>query len=327
MTSKPHADQAKAASESRRQRVLVLGGTGMLGHKLAQALVRDSDRELGESFEVAVTTRWPASAFEGHSVLGTTERFGEVRAEDFASVIRAVADFRPEAVINAIGLVKQDPRARDPLGAIRVNALFPHRLAQLCRAVGTRLIHFSTDCVFSGRRGHYRESDPPDPEDLYGRSKLLGEVDEDGCLTLRTSIVGRELSGGRGLLEWFLSQAEAGRVHGYTRAVFSGLTTGALAERVVHILRRHPDLSGIWHVASDPVSKHELLCRFRDAFDLRIEIEPDEVVVCDRSLDPGRFEEATGLPRPSWDKMIEDLLRDPTPYPEIRQREQRSGEM
>lgn len=317
MSSKSH--QAKSAPESLHLRLLVLGGTGMLGHKLAQVLVRDPEGDSRESFEVAVTTRGPASDFEGHPVLGAMERLGEVRAEDFASVTRAVADFRPDAVVNAIGLVKQDPRARDPLEAIRVNALFPHRLAQLCRAVGARLIHFSTDCVFSGRRGHYRESDPPDPQDLYGRSKLLGEVDESGCLTLRTSIVGRELRGGRGLLEWFLSQAEAERVHGYTRAVFSGLTTRAVAERVVHILRRHPDLSGVWHVASDPVSKHELLCRLRDAFDLRIEIEPDERVVCDRSLDPGRFEEATGLPRPTWDEMIEDLRRDPTPYPEIRQ--------
>jgi len=327
MSSKSQADQANSAPESLHLRVLVLGGTGMLGHKLAQVLLRNCERDSRESFDVAVTTRGPASAFEGHPVLGTMQRLGGVRAEDLDSVTRAVADFRPDAVLNAIGLVKQDPRARDPLEAIRVNALFPHRLAQLCRASGARLIHFSTDCVFSGRRGHYRESDPPDPRDLYGRAKLLGEVDEEGCLTLRTSIVGRELRGGRGLLEWFLSHAEAERVHGYTRAVFSGLTTRALAERVVHLLRRHPALSGVWHVASEPVSKHELLCRFRDAFDLRIEIEPDERVVCDRSLDARRIEAATGLPRPTWDEMIEDLRRDPTPYAEIRQREQRPDEM
>lgn len=295
-------------------RVLVLGGTGMLGHKLAQVLQRERPLDL----TVAVTTRCAASELEKHPILGSLDVWGGVRAEDFDSVTRAVGEFRPTAVLNAIGLVKQDPKARDPLPALRVNAVFPHRLAALCRACGVRLVHFSTDCVFSGRQGGYRESDPPDPEDLYGRAKLLGEVDGEGCLTLRTSIVGRELRGRRGLLEWFLSQAGTPRVSGYARAVFSGLTTLALAERVGRLLREHPRLSGVWHVASEPVSKLDLLQRFRELYGLDVEIEPDDRVRCNRSLDSRAFEQATGLPRPTWDEMIEGLHRDPTPYSEIR---------
>jgi len=238
-----------------------------------------------------------------------------VSAESFDSVESAVAARDPDVVVNCIGIVKQAAEARDPLVSITVNSLFPHRLAQLCRARGARLIHVSTDCIFSGRDGMYGENDIPDPVDLYGRSKLLGEVD-DGCLTIRTSIIGRELSGAGGLLEWFLAQH--GSVRGFRRAIFSGLTTEALAELLATLICEHRELNGIRHVASAPISKHDLLGMLREAYGLDVRIVADDEMICDRSLDGTKLERETGLRAPSWAQMIAALAADETPYEQLR---------
>lgn len=294
------------------KKILVLGGTGMLGHQLA--------REMNERFEVAVTTRGSASAWDDHPVLGPFERLGEVRVECLDSVLDALGRVEPDVVINAVGLIKQDPRGDDPLAAIEINAAFPHRLACLCRLSGTHLVHIGTDCVFSGRRGGYTEDDLPDPPDLYGRTKLLGEVGGPGCLTLRTSLVGRELRNSReprGLVEWFLSQ-ECGAVRGYTQAVFSGFVTRTFARCLAELLTERPDLEGVWHMAAEPIAKYDLLLRLRDAFGLDVEIEPDDRVVIDRSLDASKLRTETGFEPPSWDDMIQDLHDDPIPYETLR---------
>lgn len=290
-------------------RILILGGTGMLGHRLWLACRGRHD--------AYVTVRrglppGPASAlFERDRVITG------VAAEDFDSVVGALARTRPDVVINCIGIVKQRREASDAVASLTVNALFPHQLARLCQIGGIRLIHLSTDCVFSGRRGMYADDDIADAEDLYGRSKLLGEVGEEHCLTLRTSIIGRELAGSQGLVEWFLDQR--GRtIRGYTRAIFSGLTTAALASHIVEVVERHPRLAGVWNVASAPISKHNLLCMILEAMSLDIVIEPDDTMVIDRSLDDRRFRAETGLAPPDWPTMIDRLAHDDTPYDLIR---------
>jgi dTDP-4-dehydrorhamnose reductase len=242
---------------------------------------------------------------------------GGVATEDFDSVRRAFAAVRPEVVVNCIGVVKQDAAAKDPYTSISVNALFPHQLVRAGREIGFRLIHLSTDCVFSGRKGNYTELDTSDAEDLYGRTKLLGEVDYENCLTIRTSMIGRELSGSHGLVEWFLSQAGQ-RVRGFKRAVFSGFTTGALAESIADLIEQHAELSGVWHVAAEPINKFDLLTLIKQSYNLDIQIEADETFACDRSLNASRFREATGFRAPSWQNMIERMAEDPTPYEEIR---------
>ena len=290
--------------------VLILGGSGMLGHKLFQTL--------RESFDAFVTLRAGGPPWQGYPFDPDHGRgIGGVEATDPDRVAAAINRARPEAVINCIGIVKQRAAASAPDQSMRVNARFPTLLARLCRERGCRLLHLSTDCVFSGLRGGYSEDDQPDPVDLYGRSKLLGEVAGEGCLTLRTSMIGRELAGRAGLLEWFLCQ-RGGRVQGFRSAVFSGLTTAALARVIAALLSDHPGLEGLFHVASQPISKHDLLLRIDRALDLRIEIEPVNEPVCDRSLDGSRFASATGIMVPSWDSMIEGLARDPTPYDEWR---------
>jgi dTDP-4-dehydrorhamnose reductase len=237
----------------------------------------------------------------------------EVDVFDFETVARSFQRVRPEAVVNCVGVIKQLPAASDPLVSIPVNSLFPHRLVTLSRSVGARLIHLSTDCVFSGREGMRVEDDVPDPTDLYGRSKCLGEVIGPNCLTLRTSMIGRELSSRNGLLEWFLSRRE-GAVSGYKRAIYTGLTTVALSRVIADVLERHPALDGLYHVAATPISKYDLLCGIREAFNTQVDLRADNQVVLDRSLDGGRFQKVTGFQPPPWPEMIQELVADPTAY-------------
>jgi dTDP-4-dehydrorhamnose reductase len=291
-------------------RVLVVGGSGMLGHKLVQVL--------GGRFETWATVRGEAPAAGAAELLDPARTITGVRAEEPASIARALDACDPVAVVNAVGIVKQADAAKAAVPSIRVNALFPHELANACSERGARLIHISTDCVFAGRRGGYAEDDVPDATDLYGRSKLLGEVtDAADALTLRTSIVGRELEGAYGLIEWFLSQ-RGGRVRGFSRAVFSGFTTAALADLIGDAIEHHPQLHGLWHVSAAPIDKLTLLRQVRDAIGADIEIEPDDALAIDRSLDSSRFRAATGWTPPEWTTMIAGLAADPTPYEELR---------
>ena len=277
-------------------RVLVLGGGGMLGHKVAQVL--------STRFETFATVLHPT-----HYPLGKV--ITDVNALDFSSVVRAFIQARPDTIVNCIGIVKQ--RNTNALTSIGVNSVFPHQLADLCEATEVQMIHISTDCVFSGRKGNYTERDIPDPEDLYGQTKLLGESDR--CLTIRTSIIGRDLKQ-IGLLEWFMSQKQ---VRGYTNAIFTGFPTQVLARIIGDIITNYRHLSGLYHVASAPISKYDLLVKIRDAMDLDIEITPyDALPCCDRSLNPARFLAATNYKIPSWDEMIAELAADTTPYDEWR---------
>jgi len=290
-------------------KVLILGGSGMLGHKVWQTFA--------PRFDTYVTFRGEFAQYRRFGIFDEARAVDEVPAQDFAGVARAVATVQPDVVINCIGIVKQDAAAKDPITSITVNSLFPHGLAALCRESGARLIHLSTDCVFSGRKGNYSENDVADAQDLYGRTKLLGEVDGEACLTLRTSMIGRELQGSHGLLEWFLSH-EGKRVSGFKRAIFSGFTTMALAELIANTIANHAGLRGLYHVAAPAISKFDLLTLVKQTYELAIEIKPDEDFICDRSLDGGRFKAATGFQAPSWPEMIQHLRDDPTPYDEIR---------
>jgi len=286
-------------------KILILGATGMLGHKLMQILAT--------RFTTTGTVRGGVSNLADYLVFKEMTLIGGVAADDLKSVTLAMENSRPDVVINSIGIVKQLPAAQDPLQSILINALFPHQLAKMCQQKKIRMIHLSTDCVFSGRIGYYSEEDLPDAEDLYGRTKYLGEVDYPGCLTIRTSIIGRELETSHGLIEWFLSQ-EGKTVSGYKKAVFSGLTTLALSEIIAEILADHPRVSGIYQVASEPISKYDLLNLVKKTYDMKIKIDPDETIINNRSLNPEKFKKETNIKIPSWEYMIEEMYRDPTPY-------------
>ncbi len=280
----------------RPRRVLVVGAAGMLGHVLLSVLSGRSE------LEVFATAR----SIEGLDRWFPPELLGKIRggvdAERFETVLHALDAVRPCAVVNCIGVIKQLPAAKDPVVSISVNSLFPHRLARACAQVGARMIHVSTDCVFSGEKGNYRESDHPDAADLYGRTKLLGEVDAAGCVTLRTSLIGHELAGRHGLVEWFLAQE--GAVKGFARAVFSGFPTVEMARIVAERILPDDRLSGLYHVSSAPVTKYDLLRLVAKEYGKRIGIERDEEFTCDRSLDSSRFREATGYEPPAWPELV-----------------------
>ena len=228
----------------------------MLGHKLVQ--------RLSGRFPCWGTVRGRAADYARFGIAGESQLVGEVDATSFETVMAAVGRVRPAVVVNCIGILKQLPAARDPIATLQVNALFPQRLALLCEAAGAWLLHVSTDCVFSGRKGNYVETDIADAEDLYGRSKLLGEPDSPSTLVLRTSMIGRELRSRIGLVEWFLAQK--GRpVKGYRNARFSGLTTGALADVIGSLIGAPQRLSGLFHVSAGGIDKHDLLRRLNEA--------------------------------------------------------------
>lgn len=228
-----------------------------------------------------------------------------IDVENHDSLVRAYGAVRPQVVVNCIGLVKQHASAADPLQAVPINTLLPHRLASLCFATGSRLVHFSTDCVFSGAKGNYKETDFPDADDLYGRTKLLGEVDYPHSITLRTSIIGRELGSNRSLLGWFLSQK--GPVKGFTRAVFSGLSTVELSRTVKDFVLPCPELRGVFHVASNPISKFDLLRLVAEVYGKKIEIIPDDKLIIDRSLNADYFHQAAGYNPPPWIAIIKRM--------------------
>jgi dTDP-4-dehydrorhamnose reductase len=280
-------------------RLLVLGVTGMLGSAMFRTLAAGAD-----GHEIVGTMRGtPPPSAPGSS--GNTRILGGVDVENQDSLVRAFSEVRPDVVVNCVGLVKQLADANNPLLAVPINTLLPHRLAALCSVAGARLIHISTDCVFSGSKGGYLESDFPDAYDLYGRSKLLGEVHYPHAITLRTSIIGHEVSGSRSLIGWFLAQE--GSVKGFTRAIFSGLPTVELALVVRDFVLPRPELHGLYHVAAEPIDKFKLLTLVAQVYGKKIEIVPNSDFAIDRSLNGERFKAATGYVAPSWQTLIERM--------------------
>ena len=283
-------------------RVLILGGTGMLGHKLAQVLGA-SDR-----LEVHATVRRPPP--EGFAFDGVEYHAGVDLAAGSGPLARLLAETAPDVVVNAVGAIKQKDLYAAVDETFYVNASLPHLIALLNPNPDGRVVHFSTDCVFRGDRGMYTEGDAPDVEDLYGRSKACGEVGYGRHLTLRTSIVGFETGAQLGLLGWFFSQPRGSTLRGFTQAIYGGLPTVTLARTVRRLVEDGMPLSGLWHVASQPIAKFDLLSRVNQAFGLGHTLIPDDTLRMDRSLDDTRFRGATGTARPGWDALVAELQED-----------------
>ncbi len=289
-------------------RVLILGAGGMLGHKMLQAsaaAVPDTWATLR-----GVVGDYPVrgiAAFHSDHVIERCE------VMDLAAVEATLHRLRPDVVVNCVGVIKQRDAAHDALPSITINALLPHRLADTLAGWGGRLVHVSTDCVFDGRRGGYTEDDLTNAEDLYGRTKALGEVTLPNALTLRTSIIGRELRTHRSLLDWTLAQNHR-TVKGFRRAWWSGVTTNELAGLVVRLIVEEPALSGLFQVASERISKYDLLHLIRDAYRLDMEILPDDGYVLDRSLSGARLREAIGYQCPPIARLVSEMAADPTSY-------------
>ena len=277
-------------------RILVLGASGMLGSAMVYVLSRSID------LKVFATIR---AKFSDHHQLNVSSLnlITDVDVTSDASLERAFLTARPAVLINCVGVIKQLAAAQDPYTCIAINALLPHRLNQMCKAYGTKLVHISTDCVFSGHQGNYSEDDVSDCVDLYGRTKLLGEVSDANAVTLRTSIIGHEFNDGtNGVLGWFLSQS--GHCDGYERAVFSGLPTVKLAHLIKDYVLPNMDLNGLYHVGAAPITKFDLLTLLSGTYHKKISIVPKSEPVLDRSLDVTKFFRATGYVAPDWQDLI-----------------------
>jgi dTDP-4-dehydrorhamnose reductase len=290
-------------------RLLVLGAAGMLGHSVCHLL--------RERFEIWGTFHDHDIDDEHYRILPAECSITKVDAQDFSTVSSAIKKVKPDAIVNCIGIVKQRDEAKQAIPSIHVNALFPHQLAELCVERGIRVIQISTDCVFSGFRGNYSEIDVPDPVDLYGRTKLLGELNRPGCLTLRTSIIGWQLNNFSSLLSWFALQRNK-HIKGYRKAIYSGFSTTVLTQLIADILQTRPDLNGVYQVSSEPISKFDLLVKLRDILGWSdIVIDPDNQFFCDRSLSGSRFTIATGWRPPTWEAMLQGLATEWPYYEEL----------
>lgn len=284
------------------KKILILGITGLLGNTLFRQLGSRPDIDL-----VGVLRNPGKSAYFTPEELARAVVVDDLFDTD--TLLQLLRQHRPDVVLNCVGIIKHRTQSSDPLVSLPINALFPHRLARLCDLAGVRLVHVSTDCVFSGRKGMYGESDLCDAEELYGRSKALGEVtDIQNTLTIRTSYIGHALDDKSQLVDWFLSQE--GRTLGFTKAIYSGLPAVELAKVIVEHILPAPALHGLYNLSSEPISKYDLLCMIARQYGKTIDIVADDRAAPDRSLDSSRFRQATGYNPPSWSAMVEAMHAD-----------------
>jgi dTDP-4-dehydrorhamnose reductase len=288
-------------SEQRKLRVLVLGATGMLGATFFRAFSADKSLETFGTMRDAGGAKYFAPDLRATLI-------PNVHFEGETGLLSAFSVAKPDIVINCVGIIKQLPNSNDNLESLAINASLPHRLAKYTGLVGARLVHFSTDCVFSGKDGPYREDDFPDAYDLYGRTKYLGEVNYENAVTLRTSIIGHELNSAKSLVNWFLSQS--GEVKGFSKAVFSGLPTIEITRIVREFVIPNAELRGLYHLSVDPINKYDLLRLVAETYAKDITIRPDEKLIINRSLNSDRFRAATCFAPTPWPELIKAMYND-----------------
>jgi dTDP-4-dehydrorhamnose reductase len=279
-------------------KVLVFGASGMIGSAMFRVLSSKADLQVWGTLRSADAKRFFTGRQQEKLVDG-------VDVKDHDALVRVFAQVKADVVVNCIGLTKHHKKAEDPLLALPLNAQLPHRMADLCDVAGGRLIHVSTDCVFAGTKGNYAEGAVPDADDVYGKSKQLGEVDYPHAVTLRTSTIGHELQSAYGLLEWFLAQQ--GRCKGFSRAIFSGLPNTEFARVVRDVVIPRPALHGLYHVGAAPIGKYELLQLIAKAYGKQIDIVRDDDFSIDRSLNSTRFNQATGYKPVAWPDLIQAM--------------------
>jgi dTDP-4-dehydrorhamnose reductase len=290
-------------------KILVLGGSGMLGHKIVQYF--------SDKFEVSATVRDKGVAYKKFGIFEKVKLIEDLDVLNNEEIEELVAKLKPDVLVNCVGIIKQIPSSKSIIKTIQINALLPHRLAEIATKNSCKLIAISTDCVFDGERGLYSEEDRPNAIDLYGKSKHLGEVVEGNHLTLRTSIIGRELSTSHSLIEWFLSNRDM-KAKGFTNAIYSGFPTVIFADIIADIILKHQDLQGLYHVSSEPINKFDLLVLVNKYFDAGVEIERFDEFQIDRSLDSTKFRQATGFEPKNWEEMIRIMAHDADQYSDWR---------
>ncbi len=279
-------------------RILILGGTGMLGHQLY--------KHLSSRFpHTYATIRQSYSSSNLDKITDNARIIECVDVTEFPVLTGIMKCIRPDVILNCIGVTKRRKEATEAKHAITLNGLLPHKLAEWGHNNSAKIFNFSTDCVFDGKAGNYVEDSATNAVDLYGKTKAIGEIRGVNALTLRSSFIGTELHSGMELLEWFLAQT--GTVKGYRNAIYSGLSTLELSRVIETIIVEHPGANGLYNVSSEPISKYELLLLIRDKLHLKIEVIPDDNMICDRSLNSTKFRQEFSYVPPSWETMITEL--------------------
>ena len=279
-------------------KVLVLGASGMLGHAMVRVLSENHNLQVyGSIRSDKVKVFFSPQNAENLVLCNDVTNFN-----DLTDIFDKV---QPNVVINCISLDKVLLAKSSPLLMIPIYALLPHQLAKLCNGIDARLIHISTDGVFSGSRGNYLEDDPCDSQDIYGITKYIGEVHESHTITIRTSIIGHELKSKNGLVEWFLSQQV--QCQCFNRVIFSGFPTVVLAQIIRDFVIPNADLNGVYHIASNPISKRELLLLIAEVYGKKIELITNNKVENNRSLNGERFRIATGYIPPDWQSLVKSM--------------------
>lgn len=282
-------------------KILVLGANGLLGNTVFRTLSQNPSWNVrGTLRNASLLARFPSTL--AANIIAPIDVTSRNRLQDL------VDHFRPTVVVNCVGVTKHVPMGNDPIAAYTINSLLPHCLAALCANAQARLIHVSTDCVFSGTKGMYIEEDQTDAEDIYGQSKAAGEVNYTNSITLRTSYIGHELESSRGFLAWFLSQKSSCK--GFRKAYFSGVPTVTLAGIIRDVVIPNPMLNGLFHVASKRISKFDLLTMIAKIYQKEIQIIPEDSVIVDRSLDATRFQKVTGYEPPDWSTLVNEMHSD-----------------
>ncbi len=277
------------------KKVLVLGASGMLGNAILKYFFLETNHIVKGLVRSDKSIKLFPKDLQEMVVSGFD-------AENISKIEDFITKDVPDIVINCIGMVKQLEESKDPMIILPINSIFPHKLSKLCSKYSIRLIHMSTDCVFSGDKGMYKESDLPDAEDIYGISKRFGEIDDNSSLTIRTSIIGHELNSSRSLINWFLSQEN--QIKGYSKAIFSGLPTIEVARVIDKFVIPNTGLNGLYHLSADPISKYELLKLVSIIYGKIIDIQIDDTFKIDRSLNSNRFREATGYSPKKWPALV-----------------------
>lgn len=282
-------------------KILILGGSGMLGHKAYQILSKE--------FDTFVTFNDYNDSIKKIELFDEKKIFTNCDAFDYASIEKIITQIKPDYIFNCIGIIKQLKESKNPKITIYINSLLPHLLQDTCERTGTKLIHITTDCVFSGKKGNYVETDISDAEDLYGRTKFLGEVSYGNALTIRTSIIGHELFTNYSLVDWFLSRRNE-TIGGYLNAIYTGFPTVVLCREIIRIIKEFPELHGLYHISAERISKFELLNIINKVYKLNITIVGNADFYCDRSLDSNLYRKITGFQPTTWEDMIIDMYND-----------------
>lgn len=274
-------------------KVLILGVNGMLGFTLLNHLNTKKNIFLsGTTKDKKFNKNLPNKIYK------------DINAENFSLLKKKIKLITPDVVINCIGIVRSEVKKNNIKKVIKINAELPNFLNQISNRYNFRLVHISTDCVFSGKKGGYLEKNLPDPTDFYGKSKLMGEFNSNNNIIIRTSIIGHETKHKRGLLEWFLKQKSS--VSGFSRAYFSGLTTLELSKIIFEKILFNNELTGLYHVSGKRINKYNLLKKIKKIYNKKIEIKKDTKFKIDRSLDCTKLKKRTNYKIKSWDKMIKD---------------------